>query len=133
MTSLRPYLVRAIFDWILHNGLTPYLLVNALADGVMVPQQYVQKDGSIVLNLSPGAVQGLSLADDYVEFSARFGGVPQSVAIPVTAVMAIYAKENGRGMVFEAEEGDSQPPPPRTPGSEPKRPKSKRPVLTVVK
>ncbi|TAN49100.1 MAG: ClpXP protease specificity-enhancing factor [Methylococcaceae bacterium] len=133
MTSLRPYLIRAIYDWILHNNLTPYLLVNALADGVLVPQQYVQKDGSIILNLRPEAVQALLLGDHYVEFTARFGGVPQSVTVPVPAVMAIYAKENGRGMVFEAEEGDSQPPPPHEPPKDTKRPKPKKPVLTLVK
>lgn len=131
MTSQRPYLLRAIYDWILHNGFTPYLLVNAFADGVLVPQQYVQKDGSIVLNLSPSAAQSLSLADDYIEFNARFGGVPQSVTVPVEAALAIYAKENGRGMVFEPEEG-VDPPKPRTP--EPDKPgKTKRPTLTVVK
>lgn len=133
MTSLRPYLIRAIYDWVLHNNLTPYLLVNTLADGVMVPQQYVQKDGSIILNLRPEAVQNLLLGDHYVEFTARFGGVPQSVTVPVAAVMAIYAKENGRGMVFEPEEGDSQPPPPREPPKDPKKPKHKKPVLTLVK
>lgn len=133
MTSLRPYLIRAIYDWLLNNGMTPYLLVNAMAEGTLVPQQYVQKDGSIVLNLNPGAVQELMLGDDYVDFSARFGGVPQSITVPVTAVMALYAKENGRGMVFEADEGDSQPPPPRSPKPDAKPPKSKRPVLTVVK
>lgn len=133
MTSLRPYLIRAIYDWILHNGFTPYLLVNALAEGVAVPQQYVQPDGSIVLNLRPEAVQNLLLGDDYVEFSARFGGVPRQLTVPVPAVLAIYAMENGRGMVFEPEEGGDAPPPPRAPEPEPQRPKAKRPTLTVVK
>jgi len=133
MTSLRPYLIRAVYDWILDNGYTPYLLVNAVAEGVLVPQQYVQPDGSIVLNLRPEAAQHLSLGDEYIEFNARFGGVPQSVTVPVLAAMAIYAKENGRGMVFEPEEGDGTPPP-RAPEPEPEKPqKPKRPVLTVVK
>jgi stringent starvation protein B len=132
MTSLRPYLIRAIYDWILDNGCTPYILVNTLAEGVSVPQQYVQPDGSIVLNLRPEAVQNLSLGDDYIEFSARFGGVPRRLSVAVTAVNAIYAMENGRGMVFEPEEG-AEPPPPR-PEPESKRPaKPSRPVLTVVK
>lgn len=134
MTSLRPYLIRAIYDWILDNGCTPYILVNTLADGVSVPQQYVQPDGSIVLNLRPEAIQNLSLGDDYIEFGARFGGVPRRLCVPIPAVNAIYAMENGRGMVFEPEE-DAEPPAPRTPPEpEKKRPsKSSRPVLTLVK
>lgn len=132
MTPLRPYLIRATYDWILHNGCTPYLLVNTLVDGVWVPQQYVQPDGSIVLNLRPEAAQGLLLGDELIEFSARFGGVPQSVTVPVVAVLALYAKENGRGMVFEAEEKDGQPPP-SSPEPETKKSRSSRPTLTVVK
>lgn len=104
MTSSRPYLIRAINDWLLDNDLTPYLVVDAGIKGVQVPTQYVT-GGQIVLNISPGAVRGLTLGNDWIEFSARFGGVPMQVRIPVMAVLAVYAKENGQGMVFGAEPG----------------------------
>lgn len=134
MTSLRPYLIRAVYDWILDNSMTPYLLVDAEAEGAMVPTAYVH-EGRIVLNLRPEAVQALSLGDQQIEFSARFGGKPMSVSLPVTAVLAIYAKENGRGMVFEHEEGEETPPnpPPEPPAGPVKKSKPSRPVLTVVK
>ncbi len=99
MTSSRPYLIRAIYEWITDNDMTPYLLVNANMTGVNVPQQYVE-NGKIVLNIAAGAVGSLSLGSDYIEFNARFGGVPTELVIPVPAVMAIYARENGQGMMF---------------------------------
>lgn len=99
MTSSRPYLLRAIYEWIVDNGFTPYLLVDAMADDVLVPQQYVN-NGKIILNISPDAVQNLSLGGDEVSFNARFDGKPMSVQAPIAATLAIYAKENGRGMVF---------------------------------
>lgn len=98
----RPYLLRAYFDWLLDNDLTPYLAVNAEYFGVRVPQEYV-KDGQIVLNLSPNATGGLQIANEFVEFDARFRGVPQHIFIPMGAVMAIYARENGDGVMFEYE------------------------------
>lgn len=103
MTSKRPYLLRAINDWILDNGDTPHLLVDADAEGVQVPTQYVQ-DGKIVLNISPNAVKDLDIGNELVLFNARFGGQPVSVRIPVRSVLAIYAKENGMGIVFPEEE-----------------------------
>ena len=103
MTSKRPYLLRAINEWILDNGDTPHLLVDADAEGVQVPVQYVQ-DGKIVLNISPNAVKELEIANDVVLFNARFGGQPVSVRIPIQGVLAIYAKENGMGIVFPEEE-----------------------------
>ncbi len=99
MTSSRPYLIRAIYDWVVDNGMTPYLLVNADGEGVSVPQQYVD-NGKIVLNIAPGAVSSLSLGKEFIEFGARFGGVATALMIPVTAVLAIYARENGQGMMF---------------------------------
>ncbi len=131
MSSLKPYLIRAIYDWILDNQFTPYLLVNAEAQDAVVPQAFVQ-DGRIVLNLRPEAVNGLSLGNDAILFNARFGGKPMKVDVPIHAVLALYAQENGRGMIFDEEEpGDdtSPPPEPETPSPEPK----KRPTLTVVK
>jgi stringent starvation protein B len=130
MTSLKPYLIRAIYDWIVDNQFTPYLLVDAEAQGVVVPRQYVQ-DGKIVLNLRPQAVHGLSLGNQEVEFGARFGGTPMQITVPMRAVLAIYAQENGKGMIFD-DEGDDDTPPPAD--SAPQAPSAKKkPVLKVVK
>ena len=109
MNSSRPYLIRAIYDWISDSGLTPYLLVNAEAANVTVPSQYIQ-DGKIILNVSSHAVRGLELTNDWVMFSARFGGVSMEVSVPPSAVLAIYAKENGRGMVFNDDEDPTPEP-----------------------
>ena len=108
MTSSRPYLLRAIYDWILDNNLTPYILVDALMPGVCVPEQFVE-DGKIVLNLNPVSIGNLSLGNSSVEFDARFSGVAKHICVPVHAVEAIYSVENGRGMVF-SEDGDDTPP-----------------------
>lgn len=108
MTSSRPYLIRALYQWIVDNGVTPYILVDALVDGVDVPPQHIQ-DNKIVLNIAPMAVQGLTLADDAITFSARFSGQSVSLHVPTNAVLAIYARENGQGMMFNEE--------PETPGS----------------
>jgi stringent starvation protein B len=102
--------------------------VNATGDRVVVPEQFVQ-DGRIVLNIAPGAVRGLAMGNREIEFSARFGGTPMAVSVPPGAVLGIYAKENGRGMLFpEEEEGEDAPPEPTPPA-----PGGKRPVLKVVK
>jgi stringent starvation protein B len=131
MTSNRPYLVRALYEWITDNNLTPHLLVNAELAGVDVPRQYVH-EGRIVLNINPYAVRGLQLGNDWIEFSARFGGVSHLIHIPTAAVMAIYARENGQGMVFGEEPGDGGggdggDDAPTTPQS------GKKPTLKVVK
>ena len=131
MSSLKPYLIRAIYDWILDNQLTPYLLVNAEAEGVVVPQAFVQ-DGRIVLNLRPEAVNGLSLGNEAILFNARFGGKPMKVDVPLKAVLAMYAQENGRGMVFDDEEAGDDATPPPEPETPPPETRS-RPKLTVVK
>lgn len=131
MTPTRPYLVRAFYDWILDNGLTPYLLVDATVPGTRVPVAYV-KDGRIVLNVSPAAVSGTLLGTEEITFSARFAGVAQEIRLPVAAIMAIYARENGEGMFFGAEEdggGDAS-----ASADEPVAPRSGgRPALRVVK
>lgn len=102
MTSTRPYLIRAIYDWILDNRGTPYLLVDATFDGVRVPRQAI-KEGQVLLNIAPHAIDRLELGIDEVRFNARFSGVSQSIVAPVAAVLAIYAQENGQGMMFPAE------------------------------
>lgn len=99
MTSSRPYLIRALYDWIVDNAYTPHLIVDAEQPGVAVPRSYV-RDGKIVLNVAPRAVSDLVLGNDAIVFSARFGGTPMAVSIPVAAVEGIYARENGQGMVF---------------------------------
>lgn len=111
MTSNRPYLLRAIYDWISDNDLTPYVLVDANFAGVRVPPQVI-KNGQVVLNLAMRAVANLDLGNDWVSFQARFSGVSQSIQIPVPAVLALYAQENGQGMMFPAEEDGGNTPPP---------------------
>lgn len=129
MTPLKPYLIRAVYDWIVDNRFTPYLLVNATAPGTVVPTNFVE-DGRIVLNLRPEAIQSLDMSSEGIRFNARFGGQPMRVDIPTVAVLALYAQENGRGMVFDDEEEEGAPtPPPEPPQPEPKA----RPALRVVK
>jgi stringent starvation protein B len=111
MTSSRPYLLRALYEWILENNCTPYIVVNAYADAVQVPQDYV-KDGQIILNISPVAVHGLLMSNDALEFNGRFAGIPTPVYVPIAAIMGIYARENGQGMVFETEKPSPVPPAP---------------------
>ena len=102
MTSTRPYLIRGIYDWIIDNRCTPYLLVDAKAVGVRVPRQAI-KEGQVLLNIAPHAIDRLELGLDEVRFNARFSGVSQSIVAPVSAILAIYAQENGQGMMFPAE------------------------------
>ena len=104
MNSSRPYLLRAIHQWIVDNDCTPHLLVNAWAPGVQVPMDYVEND-KIVLNVGPSAAHRLELGDDAVTFDARFGGKPMSVIAPIGAILAIYARENGQGMLFTEDDG----------------------------
>ena len=129
MTPLKPYLIRAINEWILENGMTPYLLVNADKEDVFVPEQFVQ-DGRIIMNLRPEAIQDLSLGTEHIEFGAMFNGTPMQVSFPATAVLAIYAKENGKGMVFD--EDEDTPPPGPSDGDDSSE-KSSRPALKIVK
>lgn len=110
LTSRRPYLIRALYDWVLDNDLTPHLLVAADAAGVDVPREFVTDDGKITVNVSPGAVRALSLGNDLITFSARFSGANYNVAVPPGAVLALYARENGEGMLFGEVEEPSEAP-----------------------
>lgn len=102
MTPRRPYLLRAFYDWLVDNDLTPHLVVDATLPGVKVPMEFVS-DGQIVLNVAPRAVGNLELGNEAISFSARFSGRPHSVIVPLYAAMAIYARENGAGTMFEPE------------------------------
>jgi stringent starvation protein B len=129
MSSNRPYLIRALYDWLVDNGTTPYLMVNTEVDGVAVPEQFVD-EGRIILNVDPSAISGLELGNDLISFSARFSGKAEDILIPPSAVMGIYARENGQGMLFPEEEvnqdeGPDDEPDPSKPG--------KRPSLKVIK
>lgn len=102
MTSNKPYLIRALYEWICDNNLTPYIVINASEPTVKVPTQYVE-DGKIVLNISPTAAHALKISNEDIDFMARFSGAAMHVYAPVRAVLAIYARENGRGMIFNPE------------------------------
>jgi len=132
MTSCKPYLLRAIHEWIVANDMTPFILVDITVNGVIVPIRYAQGN-KIVLNISMLATQDLEIAEDYIRFSARFSGIVEKIYVPLKAVMAIYTKENGRGMAFEPEDEDEgEPPePPRKKG--PPSSGGGKPQLTVVK
>jgi stringent starvation protein B len=99
MSSNRPYLLRALYEWIGDNSMTPHLLVDATREGVRVPASTV-KDGRVVLNIAARAVAQLQLGNRDVRFKARFGGVSQEVLVPVSAILAIYAQETGQGMML---------------------------------
>ncbi|MDQ1092733.1 stringent starvation protein B [Xanthomonas sacchari] len=136
MTSHRPYLLRALVEWINDNGMTPHILVDAGLPGVQVPPSAV-KDGRVVLNIAERAVVRLQIDNDGVSFTARFGGVSYPVQVPMSAVLAVYARETGQGMalpddIHGASEppGDDTPPPPRPGGSDDA---GRRPRLRVVK
>ncbi|MCF5354814.1 ClpXP protease specificity-enhancing factor, partial [Pseudomonas syringae] len=129
MNSSRPYLVRALYEWIVDNDCTPHVLVNADYPSVQVPQGFAN-DGQIVLNVSPSAVRHLHMDNEAVSFEGRFGGVPHTLYVPVAAILGIYARENGQGRVFDLEpsmeegeeteiEMEDDPPPP---DGEPPRP-----------
>lgn len=154
MTPNQPYLIRAYYEWILDNELTPHLAVDATIDGVEVPMEHV-KDGQIVLNLSPSACVDMQMGNDWIMFNARFGGVSRRLIIPVVAVLAIFARENGAGTVFmqegpdqaeelaeaqdeplqvsEAPELQSVDETAQEPSDAPKPPTKGRPTLKVVK
>ena len=128
----RPYLLRAIYEWCVDSGFTPYLSVR-VDERTRVPMEYV-KDGEIVLNIGPTAVRNLTMDNDWLGFSARFNGASREIAIPVTQVLGIFARENGQGMVFPPEEASvatAEPAAESPPAPEP--PKPGRPKLQVVK
>ena len=134
MTPNQPYLLRAFYEWIVDNNLTPYIVVDAHYAGTQVPQEFVQ-DGQIVLNMSPASTSNLQLGLQDIMFDARFGGVPRNIVVPCPAVLAIYAKENGAGTVFTVEEnidsGDIEEK--SVTDENEKKPKKGKPTLTVVK
>ncbi|MEO6103777.1 MAG: ClpXP protease specificity-enhancing factor [Pseudoxanthomonas sp.] len=139
MTSHRPYLLRALSEWIADNDMTPHLLVDATQPGVRVPPSAV-KEGKVVLNIAERAVVRLKIDDASVSFSARFGGVSYPVMVPISAVLAIYARETGQGMALPDDlsgatgpHGDDEPPSPSTPAPEDTPTPAKRPHLRVVK
>lgn len=103
MTSSRPYLLRAMYEWIVDNGMTPYVLVDTTNDQVMIPRQY-EEDGRIVLNISPAAVQSLDIGLQALNFDARFDGSSMDVYVPMEYILAIYTRENGQGMLFADED-----------------------------
>lgn len=131
MSSSRPYLLRALYDWVLTNNCTPYISVNAFFSEVEVPQDYV-REGIIILNISPQAIEDLTLGDVAVSFDGRFGGMSSSVYVPIGAIISIYAKENGKGMVFEME---TEFPPTTDPASSSLKTSSSpvKPNLKIVK
>ena len=128
MTSSRPYLLRAMYEWIVDNGMTPYILADTKNDQVIIPRQY-EEDGKIVLNLGPNAVQSLDLGIEAVSFDARFDGSSMDVYVPMEYIHAIYTRENGQGMMF----ADEDIPPPNDDGSHDDVIKQKAPHLRVVK
>ena len=127
MSSSIPYLLRALYAWIVDNGCTPYVVIDATLPGTRVPTEYVQ-DGRIVLNISPAAVRDLRIEEDAVRFGGRFGGIAREIEAPIAAIAAIYARENGQGMWFPREDGagPDATPPDDTPGGG-------KPALRVVK
>lgn len=132
MTSNRPYLIRALFDWIVDNNLTPHVIVDAEHDLSAVPRQYVN-DGRIVLNISPSAVVNLNLANDFISFNARFGGQPTDVSFATSAVLGVYARENGQGMLFADESEPTDPDPDGTEPDTKSGAEARKPRLKVVK
>jgi len=118
MTSNRPYLLRALYEWITDNGLTPHVLVDAAYDGVDVPSHAIQQ-GKVVLNIASSATENLQLENETIFFKARFSGQPYPITVPMAAVIAIYARENGQGMMFAQD--DNTPPPADDPDDAPAR------------
>ena len=127
MKSRRPYLVRAVYEWIVDNQCTPYILVHANTPSVNIPLQFVQ-EGRIVLNISQSAVRDFMMDNEVICFSARFAGQPRTVHIPIRTVLAIYAKENGQGMFFDSVDEESE-----TTLQKAVREQPVRPVLHLVK
>ena len=126
--SKRPYLIRAMHEWMGDNGHTPHIVVDTSLDGVAVPQEHI-KDGKIILNISESAAHNLKLTNDAVSFRARFGGVPFDVWAPIRSVLGIYARETGQGMIFSHDTDQAVPPELQEDLEETRS----RPHLTIVK
>lgn len=139
-SSTKPYLTRAIWEWCVDNGLTPLLQIQVTGTQARIPVEFV-KDGQIVLNISASATRNLVLGNQDVQFNARFGGVPREIYVPWNAVLGIYARETGEGMLFPPDEGEAQAVEPTllqnnrspAPQAPPKPGKQKKPTLTVIK
>jgi stringent starvation protein B len=129
MTSNRPYLLRALYEWIADNNMTPHVLVEAGTEGVDVPDQAVQK-GKVILNIDHAAVRELDLGNEWLTFNARFSGSEHAVSVPIEAVLAIYSKENGQGMMFALDD-ETDPPTDSGPGDG--KAQGARPHLKIVK
>lgn len=132
MISRRPYFLRAMHEWMLDSGFTPHLVIDANAPGVVAPEGYAT-DGKLILNISPAATQGLSLGNDHITFSARFGGVAREVWVPAAAVLAIYARETGQGVVFSPEDEAEATVAPDAGTTAAERPQDGRPHLKLIK
>ncbi len=142
MTSNRPYLIRAVYDWLVDNGLTPHLLVDAEGRNVVAPMAFAE-NGKIVLNVAPRAVRDIYLGNDMISFSARFNGVPTEIFVPPASVLGIYARENDVGMLFTPEQAEAEAEALGEPAgaqggeqerdSQPPRPPKGRPSLKVIK
>lgn len=133
LSSSRPYLLKALYEWILDNDCTPQILVDASMPDVQVPVDYVSNE-QIVLNIGPSAVKQLNIDNDGVFFNARFGGVPMDIYVPIIAVLAIYTRETNEGMLFGDEAGSPTPPEPDKQKEQDKQPPSlDKPSLKVVK
>ena len=126
MNSSKPYLLRALYEWILDNDTTPYILVDTSSDQVLIPSG-IASDGKVVLNLAPQAIEQLQMTNDYLSFSARFNGVSEDIYCPINSLLAIYARENGEGMMFPEESDDTENSGSNGTGS------SKAPTLKVIK
>jgi stringent starvation protein B len=132
MTSLKPHLIRAFYEWIVENQLTPYVEINSCVKGINIPLEYM-KEGKIVLNISPSAVKDLSLTNQWISFYARFSGAVTLVQVPTQAVLAIYAHENGQGTAFFEEEESGKANADEPPLTESEAPAKGKPTLTIVK
>lgn len=137
MTSNKPYLIRALYEWLLDNEVTPHIMVDSTQPDLQIPPG-IDKDGQVVLNIAPTAVQGLMLENTHISFSARFGGIPRDIVIPIRAVMAIYSREDGEGMMFAGETQDesvsaSSDEDQQTQTDTEKSSEKKKPALKVVK
>ncbi len=131
MTSNKPYLIRALYEWLVDNDATPHIMVDTTNAEVKIPRG-IDKDGQVVLNIAARAVQRLEMSNTYVSFSARFSGASQNIYIPIEAVMAIYSMEDGEGMMFAGESASAGTS--RTEGKEAAdKNKKNRPGLKVVK
>ncbi len=129
MTSSKPYLLRALYEWILDNDSTPYILVDISSDQVLIPSS-IANDGKVVLNLAPSAIQSLEMTNEHISFSARFNGVAENIYCPISSLLAIYARENGEGMMFPAEGADTDH---SNEAETSDRVKPKGPTLKVIK